>query len=434
MTIGSLTKPTDPENRYADMYRLNLKSMWREFRGQSWSFILFSFYLFVEYVRPQSIYAFLDNVPLAQITLIGTLVTLSASDLGNRAINGNNKLLSVFAVIVLFSSVFAYVPEKAFDELPLFLTWCLVYFLFTTIVNSEPRFFLLLFVYVLCNFKMTQHGFLNWASIGFSWREWGVSGAPGWFRNSGEFGIQLSIFLPLAVCIAVGLWKKWGKVQKLFFGLIILTGFGSVIATSSRGAMLGTAAAFIWLAMVSKARFKVMTVLAVVGAMVFAFTPEESLERFRSSGEDTTSMQRIEVWKDGIETMNKYPLFGVGYRNWSTYEPENFTDTLRGTRLLHNVFIEAGAELGYSGLLVFLLMIIFVFITNNRTRNICRSTGNNAFLMAAYGLDAGLVGFMVSGSFVTVLFYPYFWIQMAFSVALWNSAKRSSDHSTHRTS
>lgn len=41
-----------------------------------------------------------------------------------------------------------------------------------------------------------------------------------------------------------------------------------------------------------------------------------------------------------------------------------------------------------------------------------------------HGLDAALIGYLISASFVTVLFYPYQWIHVAFIVALNNIAKK----------
>ena len=40
-----------------------------------------------------------------------------------------------------------------------------------------------------------------------------------------------------------------------------------------------------------------------------------------------------------------------------------------------------------------------------------------------YGLDMGLVGYLVAGTFVTVFYYPFFWVQIAFIVALHNITK-----------
>ena len=40
----------------------------------------------------------------------------------------------------------------------------------------------------------------------------------------------------------------------------------------------------------------------------------------------------------------------------------------------------------------------------------------------ARGLDGSLVGLIVSGSFISVLYYPFFWINFAMTVALNNAA------------
>jgi hypothetical protein len=63
-------------------------------------------------------------------------------------------------------------------------------------------------------------------------------------------------------------------------------------------------------------------------------------------------------------------------------------------------------------------MALFVFITNARTRALGKRLHNKFLTYMAYGLDAGLVGYLVAGFFVTVLYYPFFWVQMAMTVAL----------------
>ena len=49
----------------------------------------------------------------------------------------------------------------------------------------------------------------------------------------------------------------------------------------------------------------------------------------------------------------------------------------------------------------------------------------------SYGLDAGLIGYLVAGSFVTDLYYPYFWIQILMIVALNNVTKKQFDEKSH---
>jgi hypothetical protein len=42
----------------------------------------------------------------------------------------------------------------------------------------------------------------------------------------------------------------------------------------------------------------------------------------------------------------------------------------------------------------------------------------------AKAFDGALIGFLVGGYFVTVLYYPFFWINLAMTVALHNSTLR----------
>ena len=118
--------------------------------------------------------------------------------------------------------------------------------------------------------------------------------------------------------------------------------------------------------------------------------------------------------------MQAHPLLGVGYKNWLSYVTFEVPEGLIWGRiqLPHNIFIQAGAELGYTGLICFVLMAIYVFIVNARTRVLGKQLHNKFLTYMTYGLDAGMVGYLVAGFFVTVLYYPFFWIQMAMTVAL----------------
>ena len=42
----------------------------------------------------------------------------------------------------------------------------------------------------------------------------GVGGTPGWFQNSGEFGIQLRVFTPLIRAIIITARRYWSAVAR----------------------------------------------------------------------------------------------------------------------------------------------------------------------------------------------------------------------------
>jgi len=173
-----------------------------------------------------------------------------------------------------------------------------------------------------------------------------------------------------------------------------------------------------------KSKYKIkgtIALLLILGAVYLAI-PEEQKMRFQQAGDDQTSIARIERWEKGLEMARRYPLLGVGYKNWEIADRRLF---FGGGAYCHNIFVECMSELGYSGLAVFILMIVYTFINNHGTRKIAiEQLGGNKFISyMAHGLDGALVGYLVSGFFVTVLYYPYFWINLAMTVALNQAAK-----------
>ena len=283
----------------------------------------------------------------------------------------------------------------------------IAYFLISNIVNTEKRFLVFMLAFLLYSFKMSQHSFRGWARMGFGFSNWGTGGGPGWFHNSGEFGIQMCIFLPLATYFFISLnrnWPSWKKIFFLFFPFTALTG---TISSSSRGALLGAGAVMLWILLKSRYKVKGLLIIAVCAFLVISILPPEQKARFQEAGSDRTSISRIDRWKRGLEMVSNYPILGVGYANWSKADRVLFGGD---GALSHNIFIECMSELGYTGLSIFFLMIFFTFTTNYQTRKLSLAYSKNkrfTYYMA-HGLDGALVGFLVSGFFVTVPILPLF--------------------------
>jgi O-antigen ligase len=230
----------------------------------------------------------------------------------------------------------------------------------------------------------------------------------------------MCIFLPLAVGFNLALQKYWPLWARWVAWGLTGTAITGIIASSSRGALLGLAGVSLWMLLKSRHKVRGLVATLAFAGLVYGITPPEQKARFENLGQDKSAISRTSNWKDGIEIMNQFPLLGIGYANWRKYHGINY-----GTELLpHNIFIEAGSELGYSGLAAFLALIWCTFVVNARTRRLARQFGDeNGFIIRmAHGLDGALVGFLVSGFFVTVLYYPFFWINLAMTVALHNAA------------
>jgi O-antigen ligase len=268
---------------------------------------------------------------------------------------------------------------------------------------------------------MAQYSLRGWIAGGMGYSTYGFGGGPGWFKNSGEFGIQMCVYFPIAMYFVFALKDQWPRWKKLVAIALPLAGLTGMFSSSNRGTLVGGAAVLIWMAWKSKKKTKALLALVFIFFISIQFIPEEQLERFRSMGNDETSMTRLENWEKGLEMARMFPLLGVGFKNWQLADFQFFS----GNGLLsHNIFIECLSELGYSGFLVFILLILFSFKTNHDTRVMLNDQHERKFLInISHSLDAALVGFLASGFFVTVLYYPYFWINLSFTVALNNIVK-----------
>lgn len=403
------------------LYAMDVRYMFYCIRKEGMAFICICGYLFFEYVRPQSIYLWMDVVPWVPIFLACALLSLLLEKEHVSTSHSLNKLVIVYAVVVLISSLFSLYPSVSFQHIRDFSDWLIIYILIVKIVNNRTRFFIFYLSFLIYSLKMSQHGFISWAARGFAFTSWGVTGAPGWFQNSGEVGIQMALYVPLAMTFVFSLRSYWGKVWKMVFYFMPFSGVGTIVASSSRGALVGLAAAMLVGLKQVKYFFRIVVILSISAVVVWEAVPDASKARFATAGEDTTSLHRIERWKDGVATIQKYPVFGVGHGAWSKYFVTHFRPKIGGSTLVHNVFVQCGTELGLVGLGVFVGLIFAAFKANGRVRKLAKGSGDGFYYALSLGMDMALVGLIISSSFVTVLYYPYYWIYFALVASMENS-------------
>ena len=200
-----------------DYYSINVRSIWAGLKQESAAFWWLCIYVFIEYVRPQSIYPVIDIIPWAQVTLLLAIVTAYVDKSVVWVRSSVNGLFIFFFIAVFLSVLFAFKQAASLGTINNPINWIIVYFLIITVVNTEKRFLVFILLFLLVSFKMSQHGFRSYAARGFSFSGWGVAGAPGWFQNSGEFGIQMAIFTPLSIAFILALKESWGRLKRLFF-------------------------------------------------------------------------------------------------------------------------------------------------------------------------------------------------------------------------
>ncbi len=404
-----------------------IKSILSEFKNQHISFAMICCYIFIEYVRPQSIIPALDILPWAQTFLLLSVITLILDKDIKAVKHPLNKWMIVFFLIIIASTIFAYNRQISIDRLANFYTWFIIYFLIIHIVNNEKRLFIFLLIIILASAKLSFFGAKTWALRGFGFTSWGIMGPPGYFQNSGELAIQMLILFGISYFLFQAQKEHLKGIKYWFLLLCPITAAMTIMGASSRGSQI---ALVILLFIIF---WKKITIKRTIGISILVFIgyslmPDEQIARFTTAGDDDTSIQRLLYWENGIKMLQEHPVLGVGFFNFPAYYTDFYPDGLvgmrieRGAELPHNIFIQVGSELGTLGLIAYCLLIIGCLRSNRKVRATLKLNNKESSWLSllSQGLSLGFIGFLIAGQFVSVVYYPFMWITLALSVCLSN--------------
>ncbi len=401
---------------------LRFKPLYQAVRKEALPFWFLCAYLLIEYLRPQDMYYQLNVGPLGEISILlcfGGVILSGSKPLRFGPIDG---LFIAFTSILILSGFQAWNPDYSWANRNTFLSWIILYFAVVSLITTPKRALLFWLFFFLINFKMSQFGTRTFITRGFSFAHWGVAGAPGWFHNSGELSLEMVVLFSMSAALLLAhrrfVSQTWWRILVV---LIPGTALVTVIASSSRGSQLAFLAVglilLVWMGM------KARTLLLVLAGFALAFflLPQEQRQRFSEMGEDRTSVLRLEYWGHAREIAKDNLTFGIGYWNWVPYYRANYNP--RGEEV-HNSVLQAFVELGFPGGVVFLTLFITALFTNHQTfRRFARAgPGGESMAGMAFGLNLSLVGIFIAGFFMSVLYYPMFWLAFALTAALRNQA------------
>jgi O-antigen ligase len=222
--------------------------------------------------------------------------------------------------------------------------------------------------------------------------------------------------------------------------LIILLGIGATIARSgSRGGFLGLVAFFgaalLLINSVSVARRVGFMVVLLLGLLVFAPPGYWDQMATITSVEDDYNFSskdgRKALAERGVRYMWEYPIFGVGINNFGraectiSGEPTGAGGIRCGAP--HNSYVQAGAELGITGLLVWVSTVLggiwaLLRLRKRLPQSWRRGPPVERFLYSATHYFAlGMIGFAVSAFFVSFAWTDILYIQLAMITGLYIS-------------
>jgi probable O-glycosylation ligase (exosortase A-associated) len=384
-------------------------------------FKLVLLYLVFEFGRPQDALPVLGALQFPMISLIALgiqLVKSKAPKFADRA----TKLFVILLVFMLFHIPFAVNNYWAFHTARAMALTFIGYLGVLTFVDSAKIFKTLINVWLAIHTYLAIWGLMH-----------GGRGIGGWIGDENDFCLALNMALPYAYFMTFSDDNVGKKIVNL--GMVVLM-LGAIMATFSRGGFLGLIAVGLYCWFRSSRKIISGIVIGLFALLVLNFAPKGYWEEMSTiqteySGETKgTGAGREYEWQVGWKMFLANPILGVGQGNFpwefEKYEGgDSFDGQSQAGRAAHSLYYTLMPELGLIGVFIFLGMNYCCFKDLASVRRLCnekrkRIEGKEArFLFyTACAIEASLIGYLATGYFITVLYYPSFWILVGFAVAL----------------
>jgi putative inorganic carbon (HCO3(-)) transporter len=233
--------------------------------------------------------------------------------------------------------------------------------------------------------------------------------------------LSLVLMFPVSFLAAELFDKGANKYRRLFAAVGLLLAISGVIATQSRGGLLGIAAIlsfFLYQKVKNPIVVGMCAAVAMLAMMVFAGIGDRQSGGAAEDGVDASAMGRIYAWQAAINMALSNPLTGVGvdnfYVNYYFYSPHWDGKN----HAVHSTWFQVLGETGFVGIGIFVLLIASIYRSLSRVYCINALNPNDQVAVNANALKAGLIGFMVAGTFLTQAFTWPLYIILALTIAL----------------
>jgi O-antigen ligase len=395
----------------------------------AYHFKKYAFIMFIafSYFRFQEAFPFLMpfKIPklLALTTLFLVFVDIFINEKLKIKITDDNKIIFYLFAFVPFNVLFSSVPGNSLAYFTsVYVKVLLMALILSFIIRKNSDFKLMNLMIIISGViislvalynKINGIGLVEGTRVTISRELGSILGDPN--------DLSLIILFPLAFAIA-SFSTKNSIFNKIYCGVAAVIIISAILATQSRGGLLGVAAIFaVFFNQKIKNKFALVSVGLMVLTILFLFSgiaDRSVLNEDPNAAVDASAQSRLDSWTTAIYMGIGNPIFGIGINNF-IYEYYFYTEAWDGKyHETHSTWLKALAEGGFTLLILFLMLF---YQTAKRIYEIGKILKDSTeyFLINCYNsLFYGIVGFAVSSTFLTQTYTWPIYIIWALSIGL----------------
>jgi probable O-glycosylation ligase (exosortase A-associated) len=350
-------------------------------------------------------WGFAYDFPFGQVIAVATLIGLLLRGRGVRIPwSAPTVLLLLFVAWMNISTLYALAPQEAHAQWLKVMKTMLMTFVMLVAIEEERHIKWLVWALVLSlGFYGVKGGIFTLLGGG-AHRVFGPSGSD--IQDNNDLALGLLMTIPLLVYLQRGLTGRWMSLG--LRGAIALCALAA-LGTYSRGALIAAAAMIAFALLKSKGRITFMLPILVLAAFALAVMPEHWFERMgtiAAYGDDKSSLGRINAWQMTFNLALDRPLVGGGFQIYQPYIFERYAPDPSMVLAAHSIYFSALGEHGFIGLALFASLI---FASWRTATWIVRRTAARAEQRwageLATAIQASLVGYIVGGAFLSMLYF-----------------------------
>ncbi len=393
-------------------------------------FIILMLYLFFDYGRPQAFFPIIGKLHPGYILHLSLLWLLFKE---NKLFNIEDTQVKAFILILAIMIIHIPFSENNYWAFEGWRNTFLYFIVFMSIISF------------ITTYEQLEKFIKRWLMIMIFCSIVGIK-SGGKVPNSPFMGDENDFALVMNMAIGMSYFMYFYSdtfSKKIFYLFAIVLFLWANIASLSRGGFVGLigTAFYIWFRSPKK---MITTIFAVLFAIIFASLAPSSywkeMKTIRQEGiHKGTGGARWYLWKCAWKMFLHHPIIGVGQNNfpWTVgkYEPKEEQKRYAGRshvgRVCHSLYFTILSELGALGTFLYFLIFFksrkdlipilkYEYYYSSLIENLEIHLFFQKLRYIVYGVECSLAAYFWTGIFLTVCYYPHFWVFNGLMIAIRN--------------